>query len=231
MDVNFALLFVQSSLILNEIIFMSIPPPPPTTTPTIPVATAKPGIFGTKIPSTVAFAVGILLFFLPFADLKCNGTSFANQTGLGFATGSEWHTSVGQSNDLFGSNDTKKITSTDKDDKDKKKAQMFALAALGLAALGLLLSFTGPKLGGATGLLTGLLSTAALIGLMIDIKSAVDKQATQPINNNTTDNFNLNFNDSVKMTVDFTPWFYIAVIAFLVAAFFSYRRMRASGKA
>ena len=32
----------------------------------------------------------------------------------------------------------------------------------------------------------------------------------------------------LNITVDFTPWFYIAVIAFLAAAFFCYKRMSAS---
>jgi hypothetical protein len=32
--------------------------------------------------------------------------------------------------------------------------------------------------------------------------------------------------DSIYIAVDFTPWFYIAVIAFLVAAFFCYKRMQ-----
>ena len=33
--------------------------------------------------------------------------------------------------------------------------------------------------------------------------------------------------DKMNISVDFTPWFYIAVIAFLAAAFFCYKRMSA----
>jgi hypothetical protein len=38
----------------------------------------------------------------------------------------------------------------------------------------------------------------------------------------------LGLGDKMNITVDFTPWFYIAVIAFLAAAFFCYKRMSAS---
>jgi len=31
--------------------------------------------------------------------------------------------------------------------------------------------------------------------------------------------------DSINISVDFTPWFYVAVLAFLAAAFFCYKRM------
>ena len=37
-------------------------------------AAATPGVLGTKMPSTVAFAVAVLLFLMPFIDIKCNGS-------------------------------------------------------------------------------------------------------------------------------------------------------------
>ena len=39
------------------------------------VTASSPGMFGTGIPSTVAFAVGVLLFFLPFMEIKCGNST------------------------------------------------------------------------------------------------------------------------------------------------------------
>ena len=200
----------------------------PTQQPTnITTSSAVPGMFGTRIPSSVAFAVGMLLFFLPFADLKCNNTKLASQTGLGFVMGKEWKESGSKSKDLFGTNDNKSSGLDNK--KDKKEGQIYALAALGLAMLGFLLSFANAKIGGSTGILTGILSAGALIGLMIHIKNFISKQPATSQNNN-DGNFNLNIGNDMKTTIEFTPWFYVAVIAFLAAAFFSYRRISATGK-
>lgn len=42
----------------------------PTSVTTSTPVSAAPGMFGTKMPSSIAFAVGILLFLLPFAAIK-----------------------------------------------------------------------------------------------------------------------------------------------------------------
>src|SRR5262245_28590202 len=61
-------------------------------------------VFATKIPSTVTFSIGLLLFFLPFAELKCkppkgqqdsdftfNVEKFSlSNSGVGLAIGSAW---------------------------------------------------------------------------------------------------------------------------------------------
>ncbi len=194
---------------------MELTPPPP-------IASATQGIFGTKIPSSLAFTIGILLFLLPFADLKCNGNKLATQTGLGFVMGNEWKEAIYDSNGILGKNENK--SSGMDSDKDKKEGQIYAVVALGLALLGLLLSFADAKLGGTTGILTGILSAAALIALMVDIKNYISKQTTSATNNG--DSFNLNLGNKINMTVDFTPWFYITVIIFLSAAFFCYKRLQ-----
>jgi hypothetical protein len=206
------------------------PPMPP------PVFTAHPssGVFGTKIPSTVSFAVGILLFFMPFVDIKCNNMSLQQVSGFQLATGFQMKNN--SSNNSF-LNDLK----TDKVDEgitkattksDKKDPNLFALVGLGLGVLGLLLSFTNAKaaIGGA--MVTGIASAAALIGLMVDIKKKVKlDMPSAGVNSNGDDSLGLDklgqqVNDKMNISVDFTAWFYIAVIAFLVAAFFCYKRMQ-----
>jgi hypothetical protein len=76
-----------------------------------------------------------------------------------------------------------------------------------------------------------------MIGMMIELKKWFnDSLAKDAINQtqNNTDNFGLdklgNTLNDIKPTLDFTPWFYVAMVAFLAAAFFSYRHMSAMGK-
>jgi hypothetical protein len=185
-------------------------------------------MFGTKVPSTVAFAVGILLFFMPFVDIKCNGTSLQTISGFQLATGFKMKNNSSDNpflNDVKSDKVDETITkSTTKT--DKKEPNLYAMVAMGLGILGLLLSFTNAKaaIGGA--MVTGIASAGALIGMMLDVKKKVKlDMADTGTKSSGTDNLGL---DNLKITVDFTPWFYIAVVAFLAAAFFCYRRMSAS---
>jgi hypothetical protein len=190
-------------------------------------------MFGTKVPSTVAFAVGVLLFFMPFVDIKCNGTSLQTISGFQLATGFKMKNNSSDSpflndvkTDKVDETITKSTTKT-----DKKEPNLYAMIAMGLGVLGLLLSFTNAKaaIGGA--MITGIASAGALIGMMIDVKKKVklDMGDTGTKSSGSADNLGLDkLGDNLKITVDFTPWFYIAVIAFLAAAYFCYRRMSAS---
>ena len=201
------------------------PPVQPPTTFSTP--TPAPGMFGTKIPSSVAFVVAVLLFLLPFAEIKCGGTKMMSNSGLNIATGGKWKVESNLTN-----NDQQAELKS-KTEKDKMgNAQYFAIAALGLGILGLLFSFSNTRTAGSTGILTGVLSAGALIGVMLEVKKWFDngiaKNDMQKAQDG-MDNFGLNkIGDSIanKFTLDFTPWFYIAVVAFLAAAVFSYLRMR-----
>jgi hypothetical protein len=193
---------------------------------TPPVST---GIFGTKIPSAVAFAVGILLFLLPFSEIKCGSTTLANKSGLDIALGNEWK-AIGTG--MFDKNDfQKKSLSTTKE--QKGQTQIFAIVAIGLGVLGLLLSLGNAKAAAGGGGLVGLLSAGALIALMLDLKKnfnnslaneAIDK-TKEGTDSSGFDKIGESINN-IKPMLNFTPWFYIAVIAFLAAALFCYMRMR-----
>lgn len=199
-------------------------PPPPNFNQTTPVATA-PGLFGSKIPSTVAFAVGILLFLLPFSEIKCNNTSFAEKSGLSFVLGSDWKSA----SSLGGDETTKDVTKKTNSEKEGN-AQYFAIAALGLALLGLLLSFGNNGIGG---MITGVLSAGALIGVMIEVKkwfnAGLAKEAADKAKDGTDTLGMGKLGETMTngFQLSFTPWFYIAIIAFLAAAFFCYMRMKA----
>ena len=126
-------------------------------------------------------------------------------------------------------NEKKKTTSGS----EKKDPNMFAMIALGLGVLGLLLSFAKAKVAMAGAMVTGLLSAGALIGLMMDIKKQVKLEMPGKSDRNDGDNLFKgldNLGDNMGVSVDFTPWFYIAIIAFLAAAFFCYKRMSSGAK-
>lgn len=206
----------------------------PPVQPSYAPSSAAPGIFGTKIPSAVAFAVAVLLFFMPFIDIKCNNMSLQTVNGFQLATGFKMNNNSSDNsflNDLKPGNMDETITKTTTNT-DKKEPNLYALVALGLGVLGLLLSFTNAKAGGAGGLVTGILSAGAMIGLMLDIKKKVKLDMPDMGGEKGSGDIGLGLekigqtvSDKMNITVDFTPWFYIAVIAFLAAAFFSYKRM------
>ena len=218
------------------------PPTPSTSSTTYAPPSSSSGLFGTKMPSSIAFIVAVLLFLMPFVDIKCNNMSLQQVSGFQLATGFKMKNSCSDNSFL---NDVK----TDKVDEtitktatntDKKEPNLYALIALGLGVLGLLLSFTNAKaaIGGA--MVTGIASAGAMVGMMLDIKKKVkldlpDMSDKTPDNNigNTLDKIGdkmSSMTDKMNISVDFTPWFYISVLAFLAAAFFCYKRMSAAKK-
>lgn len=215
---------------------------PTTPSTTYAPSSSSPGLFGTKMPSSVAFIVAVLLFLMPFIDIKCNNMSLQQVSGLQLATGFKMKNNSSD-NSLF--NDAK----TDKTDEaitksttntDKKDPNLYALIALGLGILGLALSFTNAKAALGAAMVTGIGSAGALIGLMLDIKKKVklDMPGTNTKTSDTDAGSAMDkigdkmsdLTDKMNISVDFTPWFYIAVVAFLAAAFFCYKRMAAAKK-
>lgn len=195
-----------------------------------PASTSLPGIFGTKIPASVAFGIGVLLFFMPFIDIKCNNMTLQTVTGAQLATGFKIK-GPGSDNSLVGSFEKMDTDNNQVNRKgEKREANMFALAALGLGVIGLVLSLLDKKGGLTGGVITGILGVVALIATLVDVKRKV-KMDMPELGNRTRSSGATDFDklgDSMYIAVDFTPWFYIAVIAFAAGAFFCYKRMQAS---
>ena len=200
----------------------------PTTSTVTTTYSSNAGMFGTKVPSSVAFVVGILLFLLPFSEIRCGGTKLMQKSGLDFAIGNQWKTVAGA---LPESDTTSKTMNAGKE--QAGNTQYLILGALALAVVGLLLSFSGSRGAAAGGIVTGVLAAGALIGFMLDLKKnfenslreqAIDK-AAEGADDVGLGNIGNTMND-IKPTLAFTPWFYIAVIAFLAAAIFCYLRMK-----
>ena len=181
---------------------------------TVPVSssTTSTGLLGTKIPSSIAFLLGILLFLLPFAEIRCNGAAVANNTGLGIATGAEWKEVVTKS--IFGSG-FQNNPSTNESKVQKQDPNVFAIAALALGVIGVLIAFLTPKGGGRFNLFVGALAAVSLIAMLIDLRSKLKSE-------NSVKSSELDLNAGVIVTVDGTGWFYFTIILFILGGVFSY---------
>lgn len=191
---------------------MAEPQPTIPQTPAIP--TPSPGVFGTKIPSSVTFAVGVILFFMPFIEIKCSSMTIQSVSGIQLATGFNVKPNAG--NSLFSGIETKDDLKMD-DSAHKEGANIYAALALGFGLLGFILSMMNLKTGGIGGLIMGLLSSVTLIGLMIDVGNKIKL------------NIPKGDKESLDISIGLTSWFYVTLIVFLAGAFFSYKRIKAKG--
>jgi len=188
--------------------------PPQGTQATVPVSssTTSSGLLGTKIPSSIAFLLAILLFLLPFAEIRCNGAAVATNTGLGIATGTEWKEVV--TKNIFGSG-FQNNPSTNKSKVQQQDPNVFAIAALALGVIGVFIAFLTPKGGGRFNLFAGALAAVSLIAMLIDLRSKAKSD-------NSVKSSELDFNAGVIVTVDGTGWFYFTIILFILGGVFSY---------
>ena len=178
--------------------------------------TPSPGTFGTKIPSTVTFAVGILIFFLPFLEITCNSMTIQSVSGIQLATGFKIKSDPG--NSIMSGIDNADDFKNDRTEKktDRENPNIYAALALVFGILGLILSMRNLKTGGTGGLIMGLLASVALIGLLIDVGNRIKFKMPSK-------------DEQLNISIGMTPWFYISIIVFLAAAFFSYKRLKANG--
>lgn len=201
----------------------------PTTTPP-PVSAPPPaptGIFGTSLPVTATSVVALLLFFLPFAEIRCTsgsgngmisseGMAFSN-TGLGIAIGQQWKPAfAGFGNNDMGSGNT------------KTEANIFGLIAIIAAAATAVFSFLKQRWALRGMLFTAGLSAAALIGLFIDLKNKVkDSGATGMKGGGGDDEFG--FMKDVGVELVFTAWYYIAIVLLIAIIWLVSKRIKSLG--
>jgi hypothetical protein len=206
-------------------------------TPTPSPSSASSGVLGTKIPSTVVFTIGVLLFFMPFAEIKCKQSSNADfgglkmdfgggmsisNTGFGLAIGKQWDMKMEGLGGLFsGSQDVKK-------DQPKQDPNNYAIAAMALGIIGLLLCLAKSKALNWVAMLAGILSAAALIGLRIDLDKKAKDPSKEMSSGNNASSWGLDSLNDVNVHITYTPWFYIAVLAMIMAAGLCYLRMKNS---
>jgi amino acid transporter len=209
----------QVSLTLIENFFME--PNQPTANPTYVPAPRSRGLFGTGIPSSLAFVIGLLLFLMPLSEIKCGDTAILNKSGLSFALGKDWKPASGLGGkDMMGDMESKT--------KGKKEgnAPYALMGAFALGLLGLLISFAGTKTGSRGGIIFGVLAAAAMIAFMILLKDWFKTEMAKENKTKTGDADSLGLDKMNIVTLSMTVWFYVSVAAFILAAVFSYLRSR-----
>jgi hypothetical protein len=167
------------------------------------------GRFG--LPS-ISFVVGVLLFLLPFVEIRCNGEKFASNTGVGLAFGIDYKTtSVDKSlTDASGDRSEKQVV-----EREKGKLYVFALLAFLLGTAGIILSLTNAKSNKAL-VFIGSLAAICLVILFIQIKMDV---TDRPLRGSKS-----SFASDIKVTATFTVWYYLSLLSFIVGAALSYKR-------
>jgi hypothetical protein len=142
----------------------------------------------------------------------------ATNTGLGLAIGTDWKFAFPTTGDLLSEGSA---PSWSKEVGDQEPNN-YAIAALALAVVGFALSLVYSRVASSLNMIIGILGGAALIGLMIDLYSnanSIQDKVAKPGNQ-------MGVSEDMDFDLQFTPWFYITIIAFLTAAFLSYKRMK-----
>lgn len=155
------------------------------------------------------FLVGTLLFLLPFVNIRC-GQNVISNNGVGLAFGINYKTS--KQVEYGKADNDNKISIVEK---DSGRLYAPALIALVLGVAGFVLSVMKPSTHKINTTI-GVLAALALIALMIQIKYDFKNETNHSVTNRVTD-------DS-KWSVEFTAWYYLSLISFIAAAFFSYWR-------
>lgn len=166
--------------------------------------------------ATIAFAVGLLLFLLPFAELKCGGTALMGNTGAGIAMGNEWKIAMG-GNELL---DKMRTATNDKETKNLLKSgpNVFLLVAIGAAIFGILVVFFHQSWRHVAGMCAGILCCLMLIAVMIQFKIVLQSSLS---NNKELGEMGSSMSGLIK--ISFTTWYYASLLAFGAAAFFKYK--------
>ncbi len=175
-------------------------------------------LFRNRHASTISFAVGILLFLLPFAEVKCGSITLVGNTGIGLVMGSPWKTALGQGNEEYidklknpTEKSTKKMLSGGPD--------VFAILALVFGVAGLAVCMSTHRTRSMVGMSTGILAALMLIALMIQYKVAMSSALS-----NSKDVKDIDLGMVLKLK--FTTWYFISLASFAAAAFFSYMYSR-----
>jgi len=177
--------------------------------PSVPVSGTSRRSF-----TPILFLVGVVFFFLPFVDIRCNNVSLQQISGINLATGFKIKTTPNGSllDNLDRSNNDDITFNKDAEVRD---LNVYALVALVLGIGGLIISLINFKGREVLGVVAGIGAAVALIGLMADIRSQVKLNLSTK-----TDIAN------IQLAVDLPPWFYITIAVFLAGAILSYKAIK-----
>ena len=164
-------------------------------------------------PST--FLVAVLLFLLPFVEIRCNGATMAENSGIGLAIGRDFK-EAGQMKSMKESFETENQTSSKV---SRGSGNLFegALIALALALTAAIVAFLPNRTARVT-MFLGILSAISMIVLLIQVKSKITEKGRTTGEDSPFGN--------VDITAQFTAWYWIALVLLLLGAYISYVQSR-----
>src|SRR5438105_13350165 len=98
-------------------------------------------IYRKRYITTLAYTVGVLLFLLPFVEVKCNGKPYVENSGVGLALGTDYKTTV-QINDGDKEKNNSLTVSSLSYTREKGKLYVSALISILLGLSGIVLSLS-----------------------------------------------------------------------------------------
>ena len=169
------------------------------------------GLFGSPFLSSGAFLVGILLFFMPFLEIKCNTVSVVKITGVNLATGYDIK-GPGNDNTMFG----RMESFTGSSETGKREPYEYALVALSFGIAGFLLSLLKGKVGSFSAIIFGIFGFCTMIVMMIDIQRDVKNQGNSV--------FDTDY--PLKIEAEFSIWYFLVMFLFAVGAVLGFLRTK-----
>lgn len=190
-------------------------------------------VFKSRRISSTTYIVALLLFFMPFINIKCNDKSLLKITGKDLVTGFNAKKALKNPfGDLPGYNRSERSEGSEKDnpfessgaddafgnDKQLKKItnpNPFAITAAILCLVGIVFSFLKKKLAGIIAATAGGISLVMMAIIFFNLypqMSEVDAGS------------GLGF--SMSISIAFSFWFYLCVVLLAVGAYFSFQSYR-----
>lgn len=163
-----------------------------------------------------SFLTALLLFFMPFLNIKCNEQKIASVTGKDFVTGFKMEDKAGDSflGGMFSKKKKKHDSGTESQDSsvkgkdDIEKPNKLAITALimGVAAMGFV--FFKFKYATPLAAVTSSIAGVSLLCIYLDYQSKVKE---------------LDSSMGITISMTFTFWYFLCIILFVTGAYFSYR--------
>lgn len=175
---------------------------------------------------TFSFLAGVLLFFLPFAELRCMDYKIAKNSGWGIASGAQWKSSalndIQNMQQMMESVSKKQSAEIKTGNQMKEGPNIFAIAALAAGIIGLVASLLPGKKRSLVTMSAGILGVLMLVALFFQLKWQLRSQLSSGRGSSEKgmDIYNK------LISLQFTVWFYLAAAAYALAAFFGFKHHR-----
>lgn len=167
-------------------------------------------IVRSRYPVPATLVVALVLFFLPFAEIRCMDYKIASNSGVGLALGTEWKSELfGSMRDLMKENGKMSEQDAKKQLKDSPKIPALLSIAAALAAIGFACSENRVRLKIVTWL--AVIALLAHIGLLIQLRWELTHSGK--------DGEGLGAGiDNKLFGIRFTIWYYLSGLLFAGAA-------------